>query len=134
VQGAGGLLLGLLAGHDAGAQALPAFSKGPGGDQLALGLEQGGQVVEALGGVGVVGAQHPLPDGRGTLEERPGGGQPDDSLPDAAQREKLAGVRRYAPFQLGKNGAFPAYALSNLNGNLARQCQRLAQLIAEARP
>jgi hypothetical protein len=49
--------------------------EGPGGGQVALDPEQPGQVVEALGGVGVVGAQHPLPDGQGALEEGPGGGQ-----------------------------------------------------------
>jgi hypothetical protein len=33
------------------------------------------QVVEAGGGVGVVGSQHPLPDVQGALVEGPGGGQ-----------------------------------------------------------
>jgi hypothetical protein len=43
---------------------------------------------------------------------------------DEAQRASLDSVRKYAPYQLGMGGAFPAYALSNLNGNLARQRQR----------
>jgi Domain of unknown function (DUF3560) len=55
-------------------------------------------------------------------------GQPDESLLDEAQRASLASVRRYSPYQLGKGGAFPAYALSNLNGNLKRQRDRLADL------
>jgi hypothetical protein len=56
-------------------------------------------------------------------------GQPDPSLLDKRQRETLESVRRVAPYQLGKSGAFPAYALSNLSGNLARNRQRLARLL-----
>ncbi len=55
-------------------------------------------------------------------------GEPDENLLDDAQRDKLASVRKYAPFQLGKGGAFPAYALSNLNGNIKRNRDRLLSL------
>jgi uncharacterized small protein (DUF1192 family) len=58
-------------------------------------------------------------------------GQPDPSLLDERQRETLESVRRVSPFALGKSGAFPGYALSNLNGNLARTRQRLARLLGE---
>ena len=43
--------------------------------------------------------------------------------------KSLESVRRHAPYQLGKGGAFPSYALSNLSGNLARIRQRLARLL-----
>src|SRR5262249_8713764 len=56
-------------------------------------------------------------------------GQPDPGLLDERQRETLGSVRRVAPDQLGKGGSFPSYALSNLNGNLARNRQRLARLL-----
>jgi hypothetical protein len=59
-------------------------------------------------------------------------GQPDPSLLDERQRATLRDVARVSPFALGKGGAFPSYALSNLNGNLARNRQRLARLLAEA--
>jgi Domain of unknown function (DUF3560) len=59
-------------------------------------------------------------------------GQPDPSLLDERQRETLADVARVSPFALGKGGAFPSYALSNLSGNLARNRQRLARLLGEA--
>jgi uncharacterized protein DUF3560 len=59
-------------------------------------------------------------------------GQPDPSLLNERQRETLESVRRVAPYALGKGGAFPSYALSNLSGNLARNRQRLARLLAEA--
>lgn len=55
-------------------------------------------------------------------------GAPDESLLDDAQRERLAGVRRVAPYQLGKGGAFPAYALSNLSGNIKRNRDRLESI------
>lgn len=58
-------------------------------------------------------------------------GAPDESLLDEAQRDKLARVHKYAAFQLGKSGAFPAYALSNLNGNIKRNRDRLAILRGE---
>src|SRR5262249_14809548 len=55
-------------------------------------------------------------------------GQPAESLLDDAQLDKPASVRKYVPLQPGKGGASPAYALSNLNGNLARQRLRLQEL------
>ncbi len=55
-------------------------------------------------------------------------GAPDESLLDGTQRETLATVRRVAPYQLGKGGAFPGYALSNLSGNIARNRKRLLEL------
>jgi hypothetical protein len=58
-------------------------------------------------------------------------GQPDPSLLDERQRETLESVRRVAPYQIGKGGSFPSYALSNLSGNLARNRQRLARLLCE---
>jgi hypothetical protein len=65
--------------------------RGRAGGQLALGLEQEGQVVEALGGGGVVGPQHPLADLQGALEERPGGGQLALVLEQAGQVVEAAG-------------------------------------------
>ena len=55
-------------------------------------------------------------------------GAPDESLLTDKDRADLETVKRYAPYQLGKGGAFPAYKLSNLNGNITRNRQRLEQL------
>lgn len=55
-------------------------------------------------------------------------GTPDLSVLDDRQRADLASVARHAPYQLGKGGAFPAYALSNLSGNIARLRKRLEGL------
>ncbi len=55
-------------------------------------------------------------------------GHPDETLLDENQRQGLAVTRRVAPFQLGKHGEFPSYALSNLNGNISKQRQRLTTL------
>lgn len=52
----------------------------------------------------------------------------DASILDDRQRAELESVRRYAPYQLRPGAALPAYALSNLSGNLARQRARLAEL------
>jgi hypothetical protein len=41
-------------------------------------------------------------------------------------------VQRVCPYQLGKNGAMPAYALSNLSGNIKRNRDRLEQLRRQA--
>lgn len=54
-------------------------------------------------------------------------GTPNESLLDDAQRADLALTRRVAPYQL-RGSAFPAYATSNLNGNIARDRERLARL------
>lgn len=53
---------------------------------------------------------------------------PDESLLTDKERADLESVRRYAPYQLGKGGAFPGYKLSNLNGNITRNRQRLESL------
>ncbi len=55
-------------------------------------------------------------------------GQPDDSLLDDGLRADLASVRKYAAYQLGKGSSFPSYKLSNLNGNIKRNRDRLASL------
>lgn len=55
-------------------------------------------------------------------------GFPDESLLDEAQRRNLESVRRHSPYQLGKNGAMPAYVLSNLGGNIKRNRDRLKDL------
>jgi hypothetical protein len=47
---------------------------------------------------------------------------------DDRQRADLDSVTRYAPYQLGKAGQMPAYALSNLSGNLSQQRARLARM------
>lgn len=51
------------------------------------------------------------------------------ALLDPKQRADLASTAKYAPYQLGRCGAFPAYALSNLGGNISRQRQRLADML-----
>jgi hypothetical protein len=45
---------------------------GPGAVEVALGVQDGGEVVEALGGIRVVGAQAGLADGQGALAEGAG--------------------------------------------------------------
>lgn len=47
---------------------------------------------------------------------------------DDKQRADLESIARYAPFQLRKGGAFPAYATSNMGGNIARLRERLSRL------
>lgn len=54
-------------------------------------------------------------------------GARDVSLLDAKQQQELISVLKYAAFQ-SKNGTFPAYALSNLAGNIKRNRDRLAAL------
>lgn len=58
-------------------------------------------------------------------------GAPDLSILDDAQRASLASVQKHTPYN-SKGGAFPAYALSNLSGNIKRNRDRLAQLEAAA--
>lgn len=60
-------------------------------------------------------------------------GTPDESVLDDRQRAGLASVRKHAAYQLGKNGAFPAYALSNLNGSITRNRQRLESMRSTAK-
>ncbi len=47
------------------------------------------------------------------------------------ERADLASVARYAPYSLGKGGAFPGYKLTNLGGNIARQRKRLSEMTRE---
>lgn len=56
------------------------------------------------------------------------GGVGDTSLLTEAEKADLVSLARYASFQLRDGGAFPAYKLSNLNGNLKRNRDRLATL------
>jgi hypothetical protein len=52
-----------------------ALEQGPGGGQVTLSPEHGGQIVEACGGVGVIGAQHAHVDIKDALLQRLGGRQ-----------------------------------------------------------
>lgn len=56
------------------------------------------------------------------------GGTGDTSLLDDAQRANLASIAKHAPYQLRAGGALPAYALSNLSGNIKRNRDRLNEL------
>jgi hypothetical protein len=56
------------------------------------------------------------------------GGMGDRSLLTAAEVEDLMTLARVAAFQIKPGGGFPAYKLSNLNGNLKRNRDRLAEL------
>ena len=58
-------------------------------------------------------------------------GAPDLSILDDTQRADLASVQRHTPYN-SKNGAMPAYALSNLSGNITRNRKRLAQLTKDS--
>lgn len=55
-------------------------------------------------------------------------GQRDLSILGERERKKLDSIVRHAPYQLGDNGQFPGYYLSNLSGNINRNKKRLAQL------
>jgi hypothetical protein len=57
---------------------------------------------------------------------------PNESLLNDRERSILASVKRLTPSALGRNGSYPAYHLSNLNGNIARNRQRLRRLTGEA--
>ncbi len=59
-------------------------------------------------------------------------GAPDVSLLDASQRQALESCARFTPgFFERKQQQMPAYALSNLSGNISTQRKRLAALKAE---
>lgn len=55
-------------------------------------------------------------------------GARDVSLLDESQRGELATVMRVAAYSMGKGGQFPAYHLTNLSGNIARNKKRLEAL------
>lgn len=55
-------------------------------------------------------------------------GAPDPSLLSDKGRSDLESIAKFAPYQLRKNGAMPAYAVTNLNGNITRNRQRLDKL------
>jgi hypothetical protein len=55
-------------------------------------------------------------------------GTPKVDVLDDQQRATLESVARHAPYQLGKGGAFPTYALSNLSATINKDKKRLAAL------
>lgn len=59
-------------------------------------------------------------------------GSPDTSLLDEKQRADLVSTARACAWQIGKNGAAPAYWLTNLGGNINRNRKRLASLERDA--
>ena len=59
-------------------------------------------------------------------------GQRNLDLLNEAERQDLLTLARVAAFQLGKKGEFPSYKLSNLSGNIKRNRDRLAELVARA--
>lgn len=58
-------------------------------------------------------------------------GARDLGLLDDAQRADLESIARYAAYQLGANGEFPKYALSNLGANIRRLEKRRDALAGE---
>ncbi len=54
------------------------------------------------------------------------------ALLDATQRAELASTAKVAGYMLGKYGQAPAYHVTNLTGNIARNRKRLAALQREA--
>lgn len=58
-------------------------------------------------------------------------GARDVTILTEAEQADLISVARHAPYQLGKGGAFPGYKLTNLNGNIARNRKRLAELTGQ---
>lgn len=61
------------------------------------------------------------------------GGTGDLSILDDRQRQEIATLARVAPFQLRAGGAFPAYASSNLSGNIGRLRKRLEAMTEAGR-
>lgn len=53
----------------------------------------------------------------------------DLSLLDDAQRADLLNLARVCPYQIGKNGQFPAYASTNLGGTINAAKKRLGKLM-----
>ncbi len=58
-------------------------------------------------------------------------GAPDLALLDEKQQAGLASALKYSAHAC-KGGTFPAYSLTNLSGNIAKQRKRLTQLTREA--
>lgn len=56
------------------------------------------------------------------------GGTGDLSLLDDRQRADILSTAKVCPYQIGPGGAFPAYHLSNLSGNIKRYRDRLAEV------
>mgnify|MGYP001591397920 CR=1 FL=1 len=54
-------------------------------------------------------------------------GKPNGDLLDEKQRGEILSIARYTPYNC-KGGAFPAYHLSNLSGNIKRQRDRLVEV------
>jgi len=55
-------------------------------------------------------------------------GERDLSLLDPAQQRDILGIARVAAFQLGRNGEFPSYVLSNLGATIRRDRERIAEV------
>jgi hypothetical protein len=55
-------------------------------------------------------------------------GERDLSLLDDYQRERLLSIAKVAAFQVGKNGEYPRYALTNLGGTISATRKRLDAL------
>jgi hypothetical protein len=55
-------------------------------------------------------------------------GKPDPAVLNTRQRADLESTMRLAPRELGSNGSFPAYKLSNLSGNITRVRGRIEAL------
>lgn len=55
-------------------------------------------------------------------------GNPDTSLLTDAQRENLASIAKYAPYQVGKRGEMPSYASTNIGGRISADRERLGRL------
>lgn len=62
------------------------------------------------------------------------GGTGDRSLLDASQQAEILTIARVTAYNLKPGGGFPAYVLTNLNGNLSRARKRLASLSEESAP
>jgi transposase len=54
------------------------------------------------------------------------GAMGDRSILDQRRRDDLASIERHCPYQLRPGHALPAYATSNLSGNIGRLRERLA--------
>lgn len=62
------------------------------------------------------------------------GSMGDRSILDQRQRDDLANLERYVPNSLRAGHALPAYAVSNLSGNISKQRERLARMERGTQP